>query len=124
MRNFRNNFKKNRFRSNSDRYFKRNDTNKNSNTSLVDNGEFKRKKNGRNINAPKLIEKYMDLAKEALSNGDKILSENYFQHADHFSRVLENQNSSKEGKKIFQENANISNDKNENGVKNSKIENI
>ena len=66
----------------------------------------------------------MDLAKEALSNGDKILSENYFQHADHFSRVLENQNSSKEGKKIFQENANISNDKNENSVKNSKIENI
>ena len=41
-----------------------------------------------NYNAPKLIEKYNDLAKEALSKGDKILSENYFQHADHFARVL------------------------------------
>ena len=36
----------------------------------------------------KLIEKYNDLAREALSNGDKILSENYFQHADHFMRIL------------------------------------
>ena len=35
-----------------------------------------------------MIEKYNDLAREALSNGDKILSENYLQHADHFMRVL------------------------------------
>ena len=35
----------------------------------------------------KLIEKYTNLAKEALSTGDKILSENYLQHADHFSRM-------------------------------------
>ena len=35
-----------------------------------------------------LIEKYKDLAREALSNGDKILSENYLQHADHFTRIL------------------------------------
>ena len=41
-----------------------------------------------NHNAPKLIEKYNDLAREALSNGDKILSENYLQHADHFTRIL------------------------------------
>ena len=41
-----------------------------------------------NHNASKLIEKYSNLAREALSGGDKILSENYFQHADHFMRVL------------------------------------
>ena len=123
MRNFRNNFKKNRFRSNSDRYFKRNGSNINQNSGLADNAEFKRKKNGRNINAPKLIEKYLDLAKEALSNGDKILSENYFQHADHFSRVLENQNLSKEGKKIFQENENIVNGEEESSTKDSKTDN-
>jgi release factor glutamine methyltransferase len=41
-----------------------------------------------NQNASKLIEKYSSLAQEALSNGDKILSENYFQHADHFARIL------------------------------------
>ena len=28
------------------------------------------------------------MAREALSSGDKILSENYLQHADHFSRIL------------------------------------
>ena len=123
MRNFRNNFKKNRFRSNSDRYFKRNGSNINQNSGLADNAEFKRKKNGRNINAPKLIEKYLDLAKEALSNGDKILSENYFQHADHFSRVLEKQNLSKEGKKIFQENENIVNGEEESSTKDSKTDN-
>ena len=48
-----------------------------------------------NHNAPKLIEKYNNLAREALSNGDKILSENYFQHADHFTRILNEQQLSK-----------------------------
>ena len=43
--------------------------------------------------AEKLLEKYNNLAKEALSNGDKILSESYYQHADHFLRVIENRNS-------------------------------
>ena len=53
------------------------------------NDNFQRKIPGRNNhNAPKLIEKYNNLAREALSSGDKILSENYFQHADHFTRIL------------------------------------
>ena len=39
--------------------------------------------------AEKLVEKYNSLAKEALSSGDKILSENYYQHADHFARIVE-----------------------------------
>ena len=42
--------------------------------------------------AEKLFEKYNTLAKEALTSGDKTLSENYFQHADHFSRIIENKN--------------------------------
>ena len=42
--------------------------------------------------AEKSFEKYNTLAKEALSSGDKTLSENYFQHADHFMRVIENKN--------------------------------
>ncbi len=46
-------------------------------------------------NAEKLIEKYSKLAKEALSTGDRILSENYFQHADHFSRIVAIKNSEK-----------------------------
>ena len=40
--------------------------------------------------AEKSFEKYNTLAKEALTSGDKTLSENYFQHADHFMRVIEN----------------------------------
>ena len=43
-------------------------------------------------NPEKLLEKYNSLAKEALSAGDKTLSENYLQHADHFMRVIEDRN--------------------------------
>ena len=42
-----------------------------------------------------MVEKYNNLAREALSIGDKILSENYLQHADHFSRILASQEISK-----------------------------
>ena len=38
------------------------------------------------------FEKYTHLAKEAMSAGDKTLSENYLQHADHFMRVIEDKN--------------------------------
>ena len=88
MRPFRNNNKRSRYRSNGERNFKRNGENH----SFTNSQSFQRKSPGRNNqNAPKLIEKYTDLAREALSNGDKILSENYFQHADHFTRVLNEQ---------------------------------
>ena len=42
--------------------------------------------------AEKLLEKYNDLAKEAISSGDKTLGENYLQHADHFMRIIEDKN--------------------------------
>ena len=82
-----NNTRRNSFRR-GDRNFKvSNDRNKYNNFS--NNDTFQRKLSGRNNhNASKLIEKYNNLAREALSTGDKILSENYFQHADHFTRVL------------------------------------
>jgi len=41
----------------------------------------------------KLAEKYSALGKEALSSGDRILSENYFQHADHFMRIIKERKS-------------------------------
>ena len=84
MRSFRNNNKRSRYRNNGDRNFKRNGESQ----SFANSSNFQRKSPGRNNqNASKLIEKYNDLAREALSNGDKILSENYFQHADHFIRI-------------------------------------
>ena len=89
MVTFRNNSsRRNNFRRN-ERSFKVNgDRNKYNNT-FTSNDNFHRKMSGRNNqNAPKLIEKYNNLAREALSTGDKILSENYFQHADHFTRVM------------------------------------
>ena len=58
------------------------------------NDNFQRKVPGRNNhNDVKLIEKYNDLAREALANEDKILTENYFQHADHVTRVQNEQES-------------------------------
>ena len=89
MRTFRNNNKRGRFR-NSDRNYKRNGESSKFSPDFSSSENFQRKIPGRNNhNASKLIEKYNDLAREALSKGDKILSENYFQHADHFTRVLE-----------------------------------
>ena len=90
MNNFKNNHRRNRFRPNSDRNFKkRNGNGHKLNGDFNNNSEFKRKNPGRNNqNAAKLVEKYNNLAREALSSGDKILSENYLQHADHFSRIL------------------------------------
>ena len=58
------------------------------------NDNFQRKVPGRNNhNASKLIEKYNEMAREALANEDRVLSENYFQHADHFTRVQNEQES-------------------------------
>jgi hypothetical protein len=66
----------------------------NEGSKFSNNDNFQRKVPGRNNhNAVKLIEKYNDLAREALASEDKILSENYFQHADHFTRVQNEQES-------------------------------
>ena len=99
MKTFRNNNNRRfRFRNN-DRNYKRNGDGKKFNSDFSSPSSFQRKVPGRNNhNAPKLIEKYNDLAREALSNGDKILSENYFQHADHFMRILGEQENHKSPK--------------------------
>tara|TARA_B100001540_G_scaffold150993_1_gene133807 strand:- start:282 stop:668 length:387 start_codon:yes stop_codon:yes gene_type:complete len=98
MNNYKNNFRRNRFKSNGDRNFrKRNGNGSKVNGEFNNSLDFKRKNPGRNNqNASKLIEKYNDLAKEAISNGDKILSENYLQHADHFARILQSRELAKD----------------------------
>ena len=86
-----NNNRRNNFRRN-DRNFKNNSERSKFVSNFSNNENFQRKIPGRNNhNASKLIEKYNNLAREALSSGDKILSENYFQHADHFTRILNEQ---------------------------------
>ena len=93
-----NNNRRGSFRRNT-RSFKSNGDNSKFGSNFSNNDNFKRKAPGRNnLNAPKLIEKYNDLAREALSNGDKILSENYLQHADHFTRILNEKESFKRDK--------------------------
>ena len=98
MVTFRNNNRRGRFRSN-DRSFKRAGDGSKYKSDFHTNGDFQRKSLSRNNhNASKLVEKYNNLAREALSSGDKISSENYFQHADHFTRIL---NEKEIQKKIF-----------------------
>ena len=106
MNNYRNN-RKNRFKSNNDRAYRKRPLNGHKIQNDFNSGsEFRHRNPGRNNqNAAKLIDKYNNLAREALSTGDKILSENYLQHADHFSRVLELQ----EMKKINNNNLDMSN---------------
>ena len=95
-----NNNRRNNFRRN-DRNFKSNGDRQKFSSNFSNSDNFKRKSPGRNNhNAPKLIEKYNDLAREALSNGDKILSENYLQHADHFTRILNERESYRKDKNL------------------------
>ena len=100
MVTFRNDNRRNNFRR-SDRNFKNNGDRSKFNNNFSNNENFQRKIPGRNNhNAPKLIEKYNNLAREALSGGDKILSENYFQHADHFTRILNDQENYRKNKMV------------------------
>ena len=107
-----------RFRS-GDRNFKRNGDVSKFKSDFSTNANFQRKSPGRNNhNAPKLIEKYNDLAREALANEDKILSENYFQHADHFTRILNEQEKNQPVKVID----NLDKNKENNPDKNKSLE--
>tara|TARA_B100000989_G_scaffold260595_1_gene211264 strand:+ start:3488 stop:3895 length:408 start_codon:yes stop_codon:yes gene_type:complete len=122
MNNYRNNNRKNRFKSNGDRgYRKRSINGLKIQNDFNSKTEFRHRNHLRNNqNAAKLIEKYNNLAREALSSGDKILSENYLQHADHFIRVLSLQENNKtsEDTNVIEQNfekniENISSGKNE-----------
>ncbi len=115
-----NNGRRNNFRRN-DRSFKSNGDRNKFNSNFSNNENFQRKIPSRNNhNASKLIEKYNNLAREALSGGDKILSENYFQHADHFTRILSEQENIRKMK--FSNNSVTENKSSENNEK--KIDNI
>ena len=105
-----NNGRRGNFRRN-DRNFKTNGDRNKFNNSFSTSENFQRKSPGRNNhNAPKLIEKYNNLAREALSSGDKILSENYFQHADHFMRILNEKGTQKNTNSVDVNNSTV-NDK-------------
>ena len=111
-----NNLRRKNFRR-SERSFKSNVGRDKFSSNFSNNDSFQRKMPGRNNhNASKLIEKYNNLAREALSSGDKILSENYFQHADHFTRVLNEKEIQK--KTFYKDNNSVkSDDLNENKEK-------
>ena len=114
MVTFRNNNRRTSFRRN-DRNFKSNGDRPKFKSSFSSHDNFQRKVPGRNNhNAPKLIEKYNNLAREALSTGDKILSENYFQHADHFTRILNEQEVFKKSKFTENNQANLDSTSNNN----------
>ena len=97
-----------KFRSN-DKDFRRNDSQDLRISGInSDSNNFQRRSFSRNgLKVEKLLEKYNNLAKEALSNGDKILSESYYQHADHFLRVIENRNSIQNNSKPHLDNSPI-----------------
>ena len=124
MVTFRNNNpRRNNFRRN-DRSFKSNNDRSKFTSSFKSNENFQRKIPGRNNhNASKLIDKYNDLAREALSVGDKILSENYFQHADHFTRILKEQDTFKKSKFNDEGTVDINTVKDEKNIENLAKEN-
>ena len=84
-RNFRSRPQKNNFR-------RRNGSmNSNGGTNFNSNGNMSFNRNGSMTNphnVEKTMQKFQQLAKDAQSNGDPVLVENYLQHADHYSRRL------------------------------------
>ena len=117
-----NNNRRNNFRRN-DRNFKSNGDRPKYGSNYSNNENFQRKIPGRNNhNASKLIDKYNNLAREALSSGDKILSENYFQHADHFTRVLSEQESLKKARFSTEASENKNNNEENNADESKKKE--
>ena len=84
-RNFRSRPQKNNFRRRSG------SLNSNNSNGLNNNGNLSFNRNGsmNNIhNVEKTMQKYQQLAKDAQSNGDPVLAQNYLQHADHYLRRL------------------------------------
>ena len=82
-RNFRPRVQKNNFRRRSG------SLNSNNSNSLNNNGNMNFNRNGsmNNIHSvEKTMQKYQQLAKDAQSNGDPVLAQNYLQHADHYLR--------------------------------------
>ena len=122
-----NNNRRPSFRSNNNRrpQFRRNND---EGLKFHNNDNFHRKAHDRNnFNAAKLIEKYNDLAREASSNGDKILSENYMQHADHFTRILNEQENLRKERLVENKAVNLeislSNENTVNGTKEERSDN-
>jgi len=92
-RNFRPRIQKNNFRRRSS------SLNSNNSNSLNNNGNMNFNRNGsmNNIhNVEKTMQKYQQLAKDAQSNGDPVLSQNYLQHADHYLRRFNELNERRE----------------------------
>ena len=82
-RNFRSRPQKSNFRRRSG------SMNSNGSNNIISNGNLSFNRNGsmNNIhNVEKTMQKYQQLAKDAQSNGDPVLSQNYLQHADHYLR--------------------------------------
>ena len=64
------------------------------------------------LSAEKLFDKYSSLAKEAMASGDKLLSENYLQHAEHFMRIIEDKNRNQNQSKVSLVDIPVKNNKN------------
>ena len=106
-RNFRPRVQKNNFRRRSG------SLNSNNSNSLNNNGNMNFNRNGsmHNIhNVEKTMQKYLQLAKDAQSNGDPVLAQNYLQHADHYLRRYNELNERRESsiEKSIQEEKTIS----------------
>ena len=91
---------------------------RNNNTGSFSNGQIRLGSVKGTYNVNKLIEKYTNLAKEALSSGDQILSESYLQHADHFSRTIADNNKNNGNNTSVSQTETIANKENDINLKN------
>ena len=108
-RNFRSRPQKNNFRRRSG------SLNSGSSNNISNNGNLNFIRNGsmNNIhNVEKTMQKFQQLAKDAQSNGDPVLAQNYLQHADHYLRRYNELNERRENsvEKTIPEEKSLSNE--------------
>ena len=108
-RNFRSRPQKNNFRRRSG------SLNSGSSNNISNNGNLNFSRNGsmNNIhNVEKTMQKFQQLAKDAQSNGDPVLAQNYLQHADHYLRRYNELNERRENsvEKTIPEEKSLSNE--------------
>lgn len=69
-------------------------------------------------NPSHIAEKYSTLARDALSNGDRVIAENYLQHAEHYNRIV----AAAQAQQAQQRQERQDNDRSENEAETSEVE--
>lgn len=82
------NMKKSRHKSNNGRSKTQGSSGSDGSSSVYENNDFRPRNHGQRVNYQQMHDKYMNLAREAMGDGDRIAAEFNYQYADHYLRLI------------------------------------